>query len=148
MAGSLRQLAAVCALFVGAASAFADTTSPVGVWKSIDDSSGQPRSLIEISRAADGTLQGVVVQELPVDNPAHRCTSCTDDRKDQVIKGMTVIRGLKQDGDEWSGGNVLDPDSGRIYRCKIKLADAQHLVVRGYLGVSLLGRSQTWVRQQ
>jgi uncharacterized protein (DUF2147 family) len=84
----------------------------------------------------------------PNDSPDRRCTECTDERKDQKILGMTIIKDMKQDGEEWNGGNILDPENGKVYKCKMHLEDnGQKLVVRGYIGVSLLGRSQTWNRQ-
>lgn len=85
----------------------------------------------------------------PADSPDRRCTECTDSRKNQLILGMTIINDLKKDGDKWDGGRILDPENGKVYKCKMHLEDGgQKLVVRGYIGVSLLGRSQTWVRQQ
>ncbi|MFM0739801.1 DUF2147 domain-containing protein, partial [Paraburkholderia xenovorans] len=77
------------------------------------------------------------------------CTACTDARKDQPILGMTIITDMKKDGDGWDHGQILDPENGKLYKCKMRLEDGGNkLVVRGYIGVSLLGRSQTWVRQQ
>lgn len=144
----LRHVVLAGALLAGAASAFADNTSPVGIWQTVDES-GQPKALIQISQGADGTLSGKVLAGLPVDHPERRCTNCTDELKDQLIKGMTIIRNLKQDGADWKGGDILDPESGKVYDCKIALINGgQQLTVRGFIGVSLLGRSQTWTRQQ
>ncbi len=137
-------------LLTNTAAAFADTTdSPVGVWQTIDDHTHNPKALVQITKNDDGTLSGKVIKGLnPADSPDRRCTECTDDRKDQKILGMTIIRDMKQDGDTWDGGNILDPENGKVYRCKMSLEEGgQKLVVRGYIGVSLLGRSQTWVRQ-
>lgn len=138
-------------LLTNAAVAFADTAtdSPIGVWKTIDDHTEKPKALVEIKKNDDGTLSGTVIKGLnPADSPDRRCTECTDERKDQKILGMTIIKDMKQDGDTWDGGNILDPENGKVYRCKMHLEDGgQKLVVRGYIGVSLLGRSQTWIRQ-
>jgi uncharacterized protein (DUF2147 family) len=138
-------------LLTSTAAAFADTAteSPVGVWQTIDDHTHQPKALVEITKNDDGTLSGKVIKGLnPADSPDRRCTECTDDRKDQKILGMTIIKDMKQDGDTWDGGNILDPENGKVYRCKMHLEEnGQKLVVRGYIGVSLLGRSQTWVRE-
>jgi uncharacterized protein (DUF2147 family) len=137
-------------MLTNAAAAFADAAdTPVGVWQTIDDHTHQPKALVQITQHDDGTLSGKVIKGLnPNDSPDRRCTKCTDERKDQKILGMTIIKGMKKDGDSWDDGRILDPENGKIYRCKMHLEDGgQKLVVRGYIGVSLLGRSQTWIRQ-
>jgi uncharacterized protein (DUF2147 family) len=147
--------ACVSAVFAGvmlttAATAFADSAdTPVGVWQTIDDYTHQPKALVQITQHGDGTLSGKVIKGLnPNDSPDRRCTECTDERKDQKILGMTIVKDVKKDGDSWDGGRILDPENGKIYRCKMHLEDGgQKLVVRGYIGVSLLGRSQTWIRE-
>jgi uncharacterized protein (DUF2147 family) len=122
--------------------------SPVGTWQTIDDHTGQAKALVQITQEADGTLSGKVIKGLePGDDPSRRCSACTDTRKGQLMLGMTIIDGLKQDGSTWDGGHILDPENGKLYRCKMYLADdGKSLVVRGYIGISLLGRSQTWRR--
>ncbi|RKP52282.1 DUF2147 domain-containing protein [Trinickia fusca] len=138
------------ALFAGAAMAFAQGTStPVGTWKTIDDSTHQPKALVRITQDSDGTLSGKVVKGLnPNEKPGRLCTACTDERKDQPMLGMTIIKSMKQDGDTWDDGNILDPENGKVYKCKMHLEDGGNkLIVRGYIGVSLLGRSQTWIRE-
>lgn len=146
----VRKFAAAGVLLASAAGAFAQATSPVGTWQTTDEKTGQPKALVQISENADGTLSGVLVKGLePGASPLHRCTQCTDERKDQRLWGMTIVRSMKPDGDVWDGGDILDPESGKVYRCRMSLTDGgQQLVVRGYIGVSLLGRSQTWTRQQ
>ena len=146
----LRSIAVAGALLACAAHAFAQADSPLGTWQTIDDSTGKPKALVQISADANGDLSGKVVKGLGAnDTPDRRCSACTDERKDQLIKGMTIIKAMKKDGDKWDGGNILDPENGKVYKCKMTLEEAgQKLVVRGYIGVSLLGRSQTWVRQQ
>ncbi|CAN7387378.1 DUF2147 domain-containing protein [Trinickia sp. LjRoot230] len=137
-------------LLASAAGAFAQNAdTPVGVWQTVDDHTRQPKALVQITQNSDGTLSGKVIKGLnPADSPERRCTECTDDRKDQKILGMTIIRDMKQDGEGWDGGNILDPENGKVYKCKMKVEDGgQKLLVRGYIGISLLGRSQTWVRQ-
>jgi len=138
------------ALLIGATTAFAQSNdTPVGVWQTIDDNTHQPKALVQISQNEDGTLSGKVIKGLnPADKPDKRCTACTDDRKDQPILGMTIIKDMKQDDGKWDGGNILDPENGKVYKCNMHLEDnGEKLVVRGYIGVSLLGRSQTWIRQ-
>jgi len=129
--------------------AFAANETPVGRWMTIDDKDHQPRSMIEIVESG-GALQGQVVKifDRPGDNPGHLCRKCKGYLKDKPVIGMTVISGLKQDGDAWDGGTILDPDSGNTYSAILRLSDAgEKLNVRGYLGISLFGRSQTWVRE-
>jgi uncharacterized protein (DUF2147 family) len=140
--------AAALALLAG--NALADSGSPVGVWRTIDDKTKKERSIVRISEV-NGELQGVVEKlfDQPGDDPAHLCEECKGDRKDRPIIGMTILWGLKKDGDSWSGGEILDPKNGRIYRCKMSLTgDGKILNVRGFIGVSLIGRSQTWYREQ
>jgi len=121
--------------------------SPVGIWQTVDDHTGKVRGIVRVFEA-QGHLYGNVVRVLEPDKAGAVCLKCTDDRKDKPVEGLQVIRGLHPDGDEWTGGTILDPETGNIYRCSMHLADGGHkLVVRGYLGISLLGRSQTWIRQ-
>ena len=77
------------------------------------------------------------------------CDKCTDERKGQKIVGMTIVKGIKKKGDNYEGGEILDPDNGKTYKCKMKLdSTGNKLEVRGYIGVSLFGRSQTWTREE
>jgi len=137
-------------LLASAVTAMAQTDTPVGTWQTIDDHTGQPKALVQISQDGNGTLSGKVVKGLgPNDQPDRRCTACTDARKDQPILGMTIISDMKKDGEAWDHGQILDPENGKPYKCKMHLEEGGNkLVVRGYIGMSLLGRSQTWVRQQ
>jgi len=135
------------ALIVG--TALASDDSPAGRWISIDDKDGKPRSVIEIADLPSG-LQAKIVQiyDRPGDNPRHLCRKCKGELKDKPVIGMMVINGLKRDGDQWDGGTILDPGSANVYSAKLRLIDGgQKLEVRGYLGISLFGRSQTWVRE-
>jgi uncharacterized protein (DUF2147 family) len=128
----------------------ASAATPVGVWKTIDDKTGKERSIVRITEV-DGQLQGVVEQlfDFPGDDPKHLCDKCKGERKDKPIVGMTILWGLTQHGEEWSGGEILDPKNGKIYRCKMTpSADGKQLNVRGFIGVSLIGRSQIWHRVQ
>ncbi len=126
-----------------------DATTPVGMWQTIDDSTHKPTAIIEISQNDDGTLSGKAVKGLLPNDAGRRCTACTDDRKDQPLQGMTIVKNMKQNGDIWDGGKILDPNNGSEYKCKMHLIEGgKKLVVRGYIGFSLLGRSQTWVRQE
>ncbi|CAB3642894.1 hypothetical protein R8871_00451 [Paraburkholderia graminis C4D1M] len=145
-----KQAALAGVLLASAVTAMAQADTPVGTWQTIDDHTGQPKALVQIVETGNGTLSGKVIKGLgPNDQPDRRCTACTDARKDQPILGMTIIDDMKKDGDAWDHGQILDPENGKLYKCKMHLEDGGNkLVVRGYIGVSLLGRSQTWVRQQ
>lgn len=129
--------------------ALAATDTPVGKWKTIDDDTHQVKSIVEITDNG-GLLQGKVLQVLKPDDPndIHPvCKKCDGERKDKPIEGMTIMWGLKKDGDEWSGGQILDPAKGKIYKVTVKLVDGgKKLDVHGYIGFSLIGRSQEWVR--
>ncbi len=147
---SAKHLAAAGVLMASAAVAMAQSATAVGTWQTIDDHTGQPKALIQIMPDGSGNLTGKIIKGLgPNDDPERRCTACTDGRKDQLMLGMTIISDMKKDDDGWDGGHILDPENGKLYKCKMHLEDGgQKLVVRGYIGVSLLGRSQTWLRQQ
>ncbi len=120
--------------------------SPVGLWQTFDDHTGQPRGLVRIFEN-QGRLYGDVARVLDADKGGAVCVKCTDDRKDKPVLGLQIIRGLVPDGDGWSGGTILDPENGTTYRCSMHLADGgRKLILRGYVGISLFGRSQTWVR--
>lgn len=123
--------------------------SPAGLWKSIDDKTGKPRSLIRISEA-DGIFSGVVEKGLREGDSGDRvCDKCTDERKGQKIIGMTVIKNIKGSNGSYAGGEILDPENGKVYQCKMKLDETGNkLEVRGFIGMSLFGRSQTWLREE
>ncbi len=143
---SLKCLLAVTLLLPGLASAQAST--PVGLWKTIDDVTGKERSYVRIVEVA-GELQGKVekIFRFPGDDPENLCEECKGERKNQPIVGMTILWGLKNEGDSWKGGKILDPDNGKTYRCKMTMSDdGRELDVRGYIGISLIGRTQTWHR--
>ena len=130
--------------------AWAQEASPVGLWKNIDDVSGKPKALIRITEA-NGELQGRL-EKLFIPAGAEqspKCDKCAGAPKDQPILGMVFMSGLKKDGDEYNGGEILDPDNGKVYKSKLTLADGgKKLNVRGYVGVPMFGRSQVWVSEQ
>lgn len=121
--------------------------SPVGLWQTIDDKTNKPRSLIRISQHY-GKLSAVIEKGLlETDTGDAVCNQCTDERKGQRIIGMAIAKDLKKNGDHFDGGTILDPENGNIYKCKMQLnAAGDELEVRGYIGFSLLGRSQIWKR--
>ena len=125
----------------------ADTrlASPVGLWQPLD-SNGKPEGLIRIFET-NGLYYGRIEPSSPDDDRNARCTRCTDDRHDQPIIGLLLLRHLRPQSGEYVGGDILDPDTGRIYGCTFRLTDGgREAVMHGFIGISLLGRSQTWRR--
>ncbi|KFF01643.1 DUF2147 domain-containing protein [Chryseobacterium luteum] len=113
-----------------------------GKWKTIDDETKQAKSIVEIYKKTDGKYYGKVSQLLI--KPANpNCTSCKDDRKGKPILGLEIIRGLQKEGDEFTGGTITDPKTGKTYKCTITKS-GDKLNVRGYMGVSVFGRTQIW----
>ena len=145
----LFRLALFTGLLLGSAAVYAATDTPVGTWKTIDDKTHQPKSIVEITEV-NGELQGKVLHVLQSDHgPNPKCEECDGARKDQPIEGMVIMWGVKQDGDEWDGGKILDPKNGKTYKVKLKvLENGAKLDVHGYIGFSLIGRSQVWERQE
>ena len=123
-------------------------TTPVGLWQSIDDTTGKPRAEIRISEAA-GVFTGRIERSL-LPTPAgvvQLCTLCPDDRKDKPLIGMEIIRQMKasRDAQTWEGGEILDPDKGKLFKLRLQLQDGgKKLQVRGYIGPFF--RNQTWIR--
>ncbi|MET0856015.1 MAG: DUF2147 domain-containing protein [Telluria sp.] len=142
--------ASLIAAVLAVPSAWAQDASPVGLWKSIDDDTGKPRAMIRITENG-GQLQGKIEKLFrPADQEQNpKCDKCDGARKDQPIVGMVIVSGLKKDGNEFTGGEILDPANGKVYRSKATLKDGgKKLEVRGYIGAPMFGRSQTWVRAQ
>lgn len=128
----------------------AENATPGGLWKTIDDDSGKPKSLVRIVDKK-GVLEGRIEKILDPDEPADaRCEACTDERRNQAIVGLLIIRNMRPapgKAGQWEGGDILDPEDGKIYRLLlVPSADGKKLDVRGYLGFSLFGRTQTWLR--
>jgi uncharacterized protein (DUF2147 family) len=124
-------------------------SSAVGLWNTISDRDGKPTAVVEI-RQTGGELSGIVRALLVAAGPEDSiCGKCTDERKGQRIVGMEILRHMHADGDgQWSGGEILDPENGKSYRATLKLVDGgQTLVLRGYIGLPLFGRSQRWLRR-
>jgi len=115
-----------------------------GKWKTIDDETGDAKSIVEIYMK-DGKAYGKIIKlfRKPTEDQNPTCTKCSDYRKGQKIIGMTIITALEQDDDEWEDGEILDPNNGKIYDCKIWVEDGE-LQVRGY--VAFFFRTQTWKR--
>ena len=128
-------------------SATVPADSPVGLWKTIDEATKQPKALIRISDQG-GALVGRIEKILVPNAGDAVCDQCTDQRKDKPIQGMTILSGLKKEGQEWTGGEILDPNNGKVYKAMAKLADGgRKLEVRGFVGIPTIGRTQSWLRE-
>ena len=122
--------------------------SPVGRWEVIDDKGHKPVAIMKIVER-HGEFLGRIEKLIPHpgDDPDPICSNCPGTLKGSPIQGLTVMQGLKKEGDEYGGGTILDPDSGNYYSVKMRLGpDGNTLKVRGYLGISLLGRTEVWTR--
>ena len=138
----------VVLLLLSAVSIAAKGLSPIGRWKTIDDATGEEKSIVEI-RIEDGVLTGRIdslfIKEGEDPNPI--CDKCKGENKDKPVLGMTIIWNMREGDEYWQGGKILDPENGKIYGCKLKVIDSgKRLEMRGFLGVSLLGRTQYWLR--
>jgi uncharacterized protein (DUF2147 family) len=117
-----------------------------GTWKTVDDITGEAKSIIEIYEKG-GKAYGKVIKILDPTAPKDaKCVECSGKDKDKPILGLTFLRGLERDGDEYNGGTILDPENGKEYKSYIILESKDKLKVRGYIGFSLLGRTQYWYR--
>ena len=149
LAKSVLALAALSPLLLAGPAAAADLTSPAGLWQAVDDDTKQPTGWFLITNH-DGVFSGIIAKMFlkPGENPNITCDKCTDDRKDHPWLGLEIIRGMKQEeADKYAGGNILDPRDGKVYHATMKVTpDGQTLVVRGYLGIELLGKNQYWTR--
>ena len=138
-------LVVALALLVAPGFALADAASPIGKWKTIDDATHKPKSIVEIYEQG-GKLYGKIIKLFreagEEQNP--KCDKCKGDKKDKPVIGMVILEGLWREGDEWKGGTILDPDNGKTYKCYIKLEKGK-LKVRGFIGFSALGRTQYWL---
>ena len=118
--------------------------SPIGTWITVDDETGEEKSHLQIYEE-EGKLSGKIVRLLKDDSDA-LCQKCPKDRKNKPVLGMIILRDLKEDDGEWTGGYILDPERGKEYKCQISLVSEDRLEVRGYIGLPAFGRSQLWKR--
>ena len=127
-----------------------DPATPLGRWRTVDDRTGKINSVV-IIREEDDKLYGRIERLINPDpkDPDPRCLQCSGDLKGQRLLGLRILWGLSKDGDQWTGGEILDPDNGKIYRCSLTVKDGgRKLRVRGFIGFSLLGRTQYWLRDE
>lgn len=127
--------------------ATAQSSTPAGLWKTVNEK-GEPEALVRIADVAGemrGTVEKVFSPPAPNANPL--CLDCSGALKDRPVIGMQILSGLRWDGEQYSGGEILDPNNGKSYRCLLRVVDGgRKLEVRGYIGISLLGRTQVWLR--
>ncbi len=132
----------------GAGAPAKDDSSATGLWKTIDDKTGKARGLVRIYEE-NGLLFGKVESSFDPAEANENCDKCTDERKNKPVVGMVIVRGMEKRGEEYSGGDILDPETGAVYRCKFRLAErGMKLIVRGFLGLPILGRNQIWLREK
>jgi uncharacterized protein (DUF2147 family) len=124
--------------------------SPAGLWKTYSDRTGELDGLVRIveeNGEFHGIVESVFSPPAPSANPL--CEQCPGELRNKPIAGMKILRGLRLDGEHYSGGEILDPEEGRFYRCSVRVTSGgQELEVRGYVGIPLFGRTQTWKRQE
>ena len=119
--------------------------SIIGKWKTIDDETGKALAVVEIYESK-GKIYGRIAEVFDANNRKHKCEKCPGEDKGKSLIGLNIIKGLTKDGHEYNGGKILDPKSGKLYKCYINLEGEDKLKVRGYIGISLLGRTQHWHR--
>ena len=147
----LRAVTVSAALLGSACGAWA-ADSPEGNWRTIDDRSGFAKALVRIAKEADGTYSGTITKTIPRPDytPQEFCHNCPAPYTGQKIVGLKILSGLQVDPNnpnQLINGKVLDPLSGKLYNCKAKLSnEGRRLSIRGYIGVSMLGRTQVWLR--
>lgn len=142
-------------LFLGLFSSFVYAANPVpqtpiGYWKTVDDVTGKPKSIIHIWKTDNNALMGKVIKLFAANDtePTKLCTACKGEKHNKPIVGMVILSGLKSgEPFQWNKGQILDPENGKTYKCSLRVADnGKKLNVHGYIGIPVLGRSQTWER--
>lgn len=139
----------VASLFILIQSAYAFNTdpSPIGYWRTIDDVTGKPKSIIQIWKNEDQTLAGKVVKIFSSQAKNKLCVACKGLHHNEPIVGMVILSQLKPGKARWKDGQILDPQSGKTYRCSLQVAEkGNKLNVHGYIGLPMFGRSQIWER--
>ncbi len=146
----LAVVAAVLVGFVTPGVAATSTDSPIGYWKTIDDITGRPKSIVQISKTREGALMAKIVKVFPSRDSNVQtglCIACKGEMHNQPIVGMVIMSGLKLGNKQWKNGEILDPENGKTYNCTAHLTEnGKRLNVHGYVGLPLFGRSQTWER--
>jgi uncharacterized protein (DUF2147 family) len=118
----------------------------IGQWETYDDKTNEKKAIIEVYKTDDFYFAKIVESFVGEKNAI--CETCKGTQKDKPIIGLVIIENIKKDGKEFNGGSILDPENGETYKCYLKLINKNKLKVRGYLGFSLFGRTQYWIRKQ
>lgn len=118
-----------------------------GKWKTIDDINGKEKGVVEIFEHK-GKIYGRIIEIFEQDKKYLKCEKCDGDDKNKPLLGLNIIKGLIKKNDVFEGGRIVDPKNGKSYHCKIQLDGKDKLIVRGYIGIPLFGRSQTWIRHK
>ena len=126
-------------------SLFIQTPNYVGNWVTIDDETGVEKSIIKLYIEND-MLYGRIETLLLEQDQGQLCTNCSGSELNQPIEGLIILKGLTRDGDQWTGGTILDPANGKEYQCTLTLDGTSQLNVRGFIGFSFIGRTQRWKR--
>lgn len=130
--------------------AWGQVSTPAGLWQTVSDRTGQADGLVRVVEV-NGEYVGTVVAVFspPAESSNPLCEKCKGDLENKPIVGMTILHGVRRLPDGYSPGEILDPDEGRVYKCRIALTeDGRKLEVRGYIGMPLFGRSQIWTRKE
>jgi uncharacterized protein (DUF2147 family) len=132
-------------LFCFFATTLIHSQSVIGKWKTIDDETGDAKSIVEVY-SKSGKIYAKVIEILDLEHKNSVCIKCSGEDKNKSILGLIVIQGLTKDGSEYNSGEILDPKNGKLYKCALSLESKDKLKIRGYIGFSLLGRTQYWYR--
>ena len=140
----------IASLLAAAVGTVCAQATPAGLWKTIDDKTKSERALVRITESG-GVFTGRIEKLLAADaKPDAKCEKCDDDRKDKPIVGLDIVRGVKKhssDDELWDGGTILDSTEGKVYKVRMKpIEGGKQMEVRGYVGMPMLGRTQTWIR--
>ncbi|WP_299151115.1 DUF2147 domain-containing protein [uncultured Acinetobacter sp.] len=146
----MKKIKLVSALVLSSFSGMIWANDITGLWKNIDDKTGSSKAVLEIRQESNGSYTAKIIKVTPRPGytPKETCVSCPAPYTNKPILGLDVLTGLKADGENnYVGGKILDPLSGKIYSTKARLSpNGKRITLRGYVGVSALGRSQTWIR--
>lgn len=143
----MKKIAMIFGLF--SLASFVHAADPLNgtVWKTIDDKTKKAKAVVKFTEQKNGTLSATIQQILTL-GEENACSKCEGPYKNKSLKGLTIVHGLKNVGDnQYEGGSIVDPNSGKTYKLKAML-NGQKLEMRGFIGVSVIGRTQVWVRDK
>lgn len=136
----------LCILFIMTLSITTNGQTIIGQWETYDDKTKEKKAVIEVYQTNNLYFAKIVKSFIGEKNAI--CESCKGTKKNKPIIGLVIIENIKKDGNEFNGGFILDPENGETYKCYLKLINNNKLKVRGYLGFSLFGRTQYWIRKE